>query len=252
MHRIKDALPESVRAQLLALGVPPAKHTSDGLAGLFPRQFNIDAARLDAEDLGNVLVYLAAHGIVSVPGTAAGTSLKKVEPGWHFCQFYRDFEQLLDLVAPYISEGLRNDEGCLWVLPTAVTSEAACDALARLLGDVDRYVAKGQLELLSHPNWYLNPSGRLKSFEEISEALILKQNHALAKGFKFLRAAGDAGWVSGSEQSKEFIDDEMKVNAAIGATKIAAVCTFRADVTADELVEVATAHQDALHNAPAC
>jgi hypothetical protein len=65
--------------------------------------------------------------------------------------------------------------------------------------------------------------------------LLAKQDRALAKGFRFLRAAGDTGWVSGTEQSKEFIDYEMKVNAALGATQVAAVCTYRADVTADEM-----------------
>jgi hypothetical protein len=39
---------------------------------------------------------------------------------------------------------------------------------------------------------------------------------------------------------------------AFGATKVAAVCTYRADVTADELIAIVTAHQDALSTAPAC
>jgi hypothetical protein len=41
----------------------------------------------------------------------------------------------------------------------------------------------------------------------------------------------------------------MKVNAAIGATKIAAMCTYRAAVTAEELVAMVSAHQDALEQA---
>jgi two-component system, LuxR family, sensor kinase FixL len=170
-----------------------------------------------------------------------------VAPGWHFCQFYRDFNQLLDIIAPYVAEGLKNGEGCLWVLPGAVTIGAACNALTRHVGDVSPYFVSGQLEMQSHPNWYLDPGWRLKSFEEISEALLVKQDRALARGFKFLRAAGDTGWVSGTEQSKNFIDYEMKVNAALGATKVAAICTYRAGVTADEFVAIVTAHQDALY-----
>lgn len=240
-----------VKAQLLALGVPPAKHTPDGLAALFPREFNIDATDLSAEELARVLIYFASHGILKVSGTGSGTSIRNVEPGWHFCQFYRDVAQLLDLVAPYIAEGLRNGEGCFWVFPTSVKSDVARGALSRVLKDVDAYLHSGQLELMSHPDWYLDRAGRLKSFEDIAGALLQKQDQALAKGFRFLRAAGDAGWVSGTEQSKDFIDYEMKVNAAIGSTKIAAICTFRADVSADELVHIVTAHQDALHKTPA-
>jgi hypothetical protein len=249
MRDVEHVISEPLRAQLVSLGIPPAKHTPDALSGFFPREYNVGAAGLGAEDLAKVLVYLATHGVVPVSGAGAGASLKKVQPGWHFCQIYRDFDQLIDLVAPYIAEGLRNGEGCLWVLPTAVRNAAVREALGRRLGDVDPYLASGQLEFLSHPDWYLDASGRLKSFEEVSAALIRKQDEVMAKGFTFLRAAGDAGWVSGTEQSRSFIDYERKVNAVIGATKTAAVCTFRAGVTADELVDIVTAHQDALHKA---
>jgi hypothetical protein len=74
--------------------------------------------------------------------------------------------------------------------------------------------------MLSHPDWYLDTSGNLKSFEQI-------------RGFR-----------DGAEQ--EFHRLEMKINAALGATKVAAVCTYRAAVTADEFVAIVTARQDAL------
>lgn len=250
MPRKEDAIPAGLRAQLLALGIPAAKHTVNGLTGVFPREFNIQATELDAYDLARAVVYFATHGVLAIPGAGAGSSIRKVEPGWHFCRFYRDFHQLLGLIAPYIAEGLKSGEGCLWVLPESVAKEDACDSLAESLENVGAYLATGQLELLSHTNWYLDPSGRLKSFEEICTALLSKQDQALAKGLKFLRAAGDTGWVSGTEQSKAFIEYEMKVNAAIRTTKVAAVCTYRADVTADEIVAIVTAHQDALHPAP--
>ena len=150
-----------------------------------------------------------------------------------------------------MAKALKNEEGCLWVVPDAVTSKEACRALAKFVEGVDGYLASGQLEVLSHRGWYLSSLEQLKSFEEISGALVHRQNQALAKGFKLLRAAGDTGWVSGTAQSRAFIDYEMKVNAAIGATKIAAVCTYRADVTADELVAIVSAHQDALYNTSA-
>ena len=249
MEAHTDVVSNRVRAELLAAGVPAWKHTTDGLLGLFPPELNVSAVGLSADDLAEVLVYLAGHGLVPLSATTVGSSLKKVEPGWHFCQFYRDDTQLLHMVAPYIAEGLKNGEGCFWVLPTSTTIDAACDAIALSLPDVDAYRANGRLELDFHSTWYLDRSGRMKSFEEVSAALLLKQDQALSKGLRFLRAAGDAGWVSGTEQSKQFIDYEMKVNPALASTKVAAVCTFRAAVTADELVEIVTAHQNALHYA---
>ena len=248
MEAKHEFIPNRVRAELLAAGVPAWKHTQEGLLGLFPRELNVSAIGLDTHDLAEVLVYLVTRGLVAVSETGVGTSIRKVEPGWHFCQFYRDDTQLLSMVAPYIAEGLQNGEGCFWVLPTSATADAACDALARSVHDVNRYLADGRLELGFYTDWYLDQSGRMKSFEEISGALLLKQNQALSKGLQFLRAAGDAGWVSGTEQSKDFIDYEKKVNAVLGSTKVAAICTFRAAVTADELVDIVTAHQNALHS----
>ena len=250
MHSAQNFLSDRVRANLLALGITPRNQAHEALTRLFPSEFNIGATGLVAEDLAKVLIYLAERKLISVEGGAAGTSVKKVRPGWHFCQFYRDYDQLLDLIAPYVAEGLRNGEACLWVMPAAVTTQAACEAISRHVEDVESFLASGQLELMSHPNWYLDPAGELKSFEEISAALLERQDRALAKGFKFLRAAGDTGWVSGTEESRCFIDYEMKINAAIGSTQVAAVCTYRADVTADELVSIVAAHQDALDNAP--
>ena len=246
MHPVQQFPSERVRAHLLALGIPAASHAPEVLSGLFPREFNIGATGMNAEEVAKVLVYLVDKKIISVDEAAGMTSVRKVQPGWHFCQFYRDFDQLLDMIAPYIAEGLENGEACFWVMPEAVSTKAACDALRRHVGDVESYLASGQLEMMSHPEWYLDTAGRLKSFEVISTALLERQDRALEKGFKFLRAAGDAGWVSGTEESKCFIDYEMKVNAALGATKVAAVCTYRADVTADEFVAIVSAHQDAL------
>jgi hypothetical protein len=244
-----NPISKSVRGQLLAVGIPAWAHTRDGLLSLFPCEMNVGATGLDAHDLAETLLYFVGRGLIAIEETGAGSSVKKVEPGWHFCQFYQDVPQLLGMVAPYVAEGLKNDEGCFWVLPTSTTTDAACDALAQSVDDVEAHLASGRLEFGFHPDWYLDSLGRMKSFEEIAGALLLKQNQALSKGLRFLRAAGDAGWVSGTEQSREFIDYEMKVTEALSRTKVAAVCTFRASVTADELVEIVTAHQNALHHA---
>src|SRR3569833_470931 len=105
-------IPARLQAQLLALGIPAAKHTPDGLAGMFPQEFNIGAAGLDTEELGQALIHFAKHEIIAIPGVRAGSAIRKVQPGWHFCRFYRDSNLLLNLVAPYMAEGLRSGEGC--------------------------------------------------------------------------------------------------------------------------------------------
>jgi hypothetical protein len=250
MTQKNDIIPAQVRADLLAMGIPPTEHTVDGLAGLFPDEFNIAHIGLNAGDIANVLVDFVQRGLISLPKAGAGTAVRKVTPGWHFCRFYRDQEQLLDIVAPYIAEGLHRGEACFWITPESVSAEKACEAVGRHIGDTGEYLASGQLELMQHPDWYLDAEGNFKSFEELSAGLLGRQDRALDNGFAFLRAAGDAGWVSGTEESREFIDYEMKINGAIRSTQVAAMCTYRAGVTADELVSIVAAHQDALAKPP--
>jgi hypothetical protein len=246
MEPKKGAVPEHVRAQLLKLGVPEAKQAPEDLRAYFPPEFHISAAGLDGENLARVLVHLCGQGLITLPASSAGAFIKKVAPGWHFCQFYREPRQVLEMVAPYFAEGLANEEGCLWVLPDDVEPADALKAISRHVPDLGAFLAAGQLEILNRRDWYLDAAGRFKSFEEIAAALVGRQDQAMARGFSSLRAAGDAGWTSGTQESRDFIDYERKVNAAIGRTKIAAVCTFRADVTADELIAIIDAHRDAL------
>jgi len=51
MDQREHALPERVRAQVLAREIPAAKHGPDALAAMFPREFNISATGLSAEDV---------------------------------------------------------------------------------------------------------------------------------------------------------------------------------------------------------
>lgn len=246
MSRDDPFIPETTRAELLALGIPASKHNPESLAAYFPRDFNITALGLSTEDLARVLVHFVREKIIPWPQRKTPVA-RKVGPGWHTCHFYREFQQLLAIIAPYIAEGLKQGDACFWVLPQAMNADAARHALSHHVTNVESYVASGQLEMLAHRDWYLTSTGALKSFEELAEGFQAKQDRALAHGFKLLRAAGDAGWISGTEQSRAFVDYEVKVNAALQRMQTAALCVYRADVTAEELIAIVNAHQDAFY-----
>src|SRR5690349_24045669 len=69
---------------------------------------------------------------------------------------------------------------------------------------------------------------------------------------RFSKLVYDLGELATTLEFSLFTTHPTTHRAAIGRTKIAAVCTFQADLTADELVEIVTAHQDALHHGAAC
>jgi len=75
--------------------------------------------------------------------------------GTHFCQFYRNREDLIEILVPYFAAGLHNNEYCMWVTAGPLDEEPAREAIARVVPDLDRYLEKGQIEILPDHQWYL-------------------------------------------------------------------------------------------------
>src|SRR2546425_13327785 len=75
--------------------------------------------------------------------------------GTHFCLFYESKEDLLDLLIPYLKAGLAAREYCLYVASEPVIAERAERALRGAVPNFERYQGEGQIEIVSHLNWYL-------------------------------------------------------------------------------------------------
>ena len=75
--------------------------------------------------------------------------------GTHFCQFYQTKEDLMDIIVPYFKAGLENNEFCLWVTSQPLEVEEAKEALRRAVPDLDVYLEKGQIEIISYTDWYV-------------------------------------------------------------------------------------------------
>src|SRR3989337_3923694 len=75
--------------------------------------------------------------------------------GTHLCQFYETKEDLIDVLVPYFAEGLRNNEFCMWITSPPLEVEEAKAALEKAVPDLDMYLQKGQIEILSYKDWYL-------------------------------------------------------------------------------------------------
>ena len=65
------------------------------------------------------------------------------------CQFYQTKEDLTDILVPYFKAGLENNEFCLWVTSQPLEVEDAKEALRRAVPDLDSYLDKGQIEIIS-------------------------------------------------------------------------------------------------------
>ncbi len=143
--------------------------------------------------------------------------------GTHLCQFYETKEDLIDILVPYFAEGLRNNEFCMWITSLPLEVKEAKAALQEAVPNLDEYLKKGQIEIISYNNWYLK-DGKF-DFDRILQSWIDKEQAALAHGFEGLRLSGNTLWVERSLWNS-FVDYEEAINSIISDHQITALCTY--------------------------
>ncbi len=145
--------------------------------------------------------------------------------GSHICQIYADSADLVEILTPYFSEGLRSNEYCLWVTSPALAADAAREALRRAEPQLDEYLASGQLEILDYTQWY-TATGRFDA-ERVSRGWLEKLEEALRRGFDGMRLSGDTYWLGAGEWER-FVEYEARLDPLIGARRVLAICTYAA------------------------
>jgi hypothetical protein len=164
--------------------------------------------------------------------------------GTHLCQFYQTKEDLIDILVPYFAEGLRGNEFCMWVTSPPLEVKEAKVALRKVVPDLDLYLQKGQIEILSYKNWYL--LGGTFDSDRVLRGWVEKEKDALSRGFSGLRLTGNTFWLERNNW-KAFTAYEEEINNAIGMYRMIAVCTYSLDkCNANEIIDVIKNHQFAL------
>jgi len=164
--------------------------------------------------------------------------------GTHFCQFYRNRDDLVNVLVPYFKAGLENNEACMWVTSSPLTDEQATSALRRTVPDLDDYFEKGQIQVLPYSRWYLE-AGEF-DMDRVLNGWLEKLEQALAKGFEGLRLTGNTAWLE-KEDWKDFADYEEAINSVIGKHRMMALCTYWLEkCSASEILDVVRNHQFAL------
>lgn len=164
--------------------------------------------------------------------------------GTHFCLFYETREDLIDVLAPYFKAGLENNEFCMWVTLEPLTEEESKNAMRKVVPNFDRYLKRGQMEIVPHSKWYLKDGSF--NMQRVLDGWIDKLNQALDKGYDGIRVTGNTAWLE-KRDWKNFTDYEEKVNSVIGKHRMMAICTYSlARCGALEVVDVISNHQFAL------
>lgn len=221
---------DRLRNKLVIAGIPESEHSAESLVAKMPDLNPGSFQGLSADAVAEVLLYLIAKGVVTLP-LPSNKALLDLPWGSHVCQFYNGKEDLLEMLVPYFKQGLERNEVCVWLVADLTVKEAA-NALEAVVPDLDRYLAKGQMHIRHYTELYTNPDGTVKRSDQLSDEFAAMGSTVKAQGFAGLRASGSVSWVDNEESMSRFMDYETKVNLAIQNDSIMAVCTYPAQSAA--------------------
>ena len=164
--------------------------------------------------------------------------------GSHFCQFYRTKADLIDTLVPFFEAGLRNNEMCMWVTSHPLEAEEATALMREAMPDFEDFVARGQIEIWNHEDWYLRNGEQRPA--EVLQGWIDREQRALDWGFSGFRLTGNTFWLERSGWH-EFVEYESMVNEAFRRFRIIALCSYSLDrCCAEDVLDVCRNHQFAL------
>jgi signal transduction histidine kinase len=161
--------------------------------------------------------------------------------GTHFCHFYETKEDLLDILVPYFRAGLESHEFCVWVVFDPINEDDARNALRAAVPETDQHLARGDIEILLHSEWYLK-NGVL-DVQRVTRGWQEKLDQALAKGYEGLRVNGNEAWLTEREW-QDFLDYERELNGIVFGRRMIVCCTYPlAKSKAAEIFDVARSHE---------
>jgi hypothetical protein len=165
--------------------------------------------------------------------------------GSHFCQFYKTKKDMTDIVVPYFRAGLESNELCIWVTSDFLTTEEAVGALEREVPRFPEYVARKQLEVFPHTDWYLK--GGSFDLNRTLDMWMAKHDEALSRGFDGLRVSGNPYWIDNKKDWDDFAAYEARINEVIGGTRLLVLCTYSLQKCGvAEILDVVKNHEFAL------
>lgn len=142
--------------------------------------------------------------------------------GTHISQFYSSKDDF-DLLAPYIKEGLFNNELCIWIYSHNTTYQEVKKIIKKQVINVDYFIETGQLKIVSHLTWYLERNTFNESI--LSKKWVDLTKHTIDNGFDGLRVVADIGWLERSD-FESFNRYEHNVNSVISQLPLIVICLY--------------------------
>lgn len=146
--------------------------------------------------------------------------------GTHISQLYQTKEDLIDTLVPYFKAGLENNEFCMWITSEPLGVDDAKKALRKEVGNLDKYISEGQIEILDSSEWYTK-GGEFES-DRVLQGWVEKEKQGLGFGFDGLRLSGNVSWLQ-RDQRRAFTEYEAEIEKIIGKHRMIALCSCPLD-----------------------
>ncbi|MGP0090646.1 MAG: MEDS domain-containing protein [Xanthobacteraceae bacterium] len=170
------------------------------------------------------------------------SALEDLPWGAHFCVFYETIQDLLDIAVPYLKAGLEDKEFCLWITPTSLAKDEALGALRQAIGQLDRYLAEGSIEVVPHDEWFLDPE--TLDLDRVIKRFAGKSRQAVSRGYAGMRVNGFDAWLLEKKAAKQFANFEQELDDLIANHPMIVICSFPLNkMGAEEIVDVVRTHQ---------
>jgi signal transduction histidine kinase len=159
----------------------------------------------------------------------------------HPCGIYSNFEELKASVVPYIEDGLRRGELCLYVV-NETSKEFLLDALREVGFDPMPYVNSGALRIVHSSEAHMRDGYFCeKRMGELWSSLMAE---ARAAGFTRVRAAGEMTWaLSDAPGCDQLAGYEARLTKFSDENDVALLCMYnQSRFPADKLKAVIHAH----------
>ncbi len=171
--------------------------------------------------------------------------------GDHICLIYRNMDDQMKALIPYMHQGLERNECCVYIVDDHTVEETRA-GLKQGGIDVDLHEANGALTFATKRNAYLNsgefdPSAMLVFLESAMEG-------ALQKGFSGFRVTGEMTWALGSECGCDrLIEYEALLNRFFPDSKATAICQYNINRFSPEMIrDVLRTHPTAIIDSQVC
>ncbi len=142
--------------------------------------------------------------------------------GTHISHIYSSKDEFAELLAPFIKEGLLNNELCIWIYSPNISRREIMEIIGKIEIRIDTFISSGQLIIIPYTEWYIL-DGCFDGARVTSQWLELI-NRAQKNGYEGVRAVGDTYWLT--YYSEEFANYERSISSLIYKLPFTVICSY--------------------------